>query len=113
MEEGSSVTLPCLSNNDDYFERCWYNGWFNTWKSPKESDILYQQDKDKDVVIGTGSLDMSINKGNFSLSIDPAKLKDNGTYTCYVYTDITWPSSNKKTWDHIELQMYSKYGDLH
>ena len=60
------------------------------------------------VVKDNGTLDMSLNEGNFSLSIDPAKLKDNGTYTCYVYADISrWP--DRKIWDHIELQMYSKY----
>ena len=52
---------------------------------------------------------MSIDEGNFSLFIDPAKLKDNGFYTCYVFTDY-W--IDQKTWDHIELQIYSEYSDL-
>ena len=113
VEEGSFITLPCLSadTHTDFDERVWYEGWFNIWISPKESDMLFQQDKGKDIDIGNGTLDMSINKNNFSMFIDPTKLKDNGTYTCYVYTD-KWGWQDKKTWDHIELQIYSEYGDL-
>ena len=113
VEEGSFVTLPCLSEDkhDEYNERKWYNGWFNKTNSPEESDILFRQHRGGDIVIGNGTLDMSINKDNFSLSIDPAKLKDDGTYTCYVYAYIPlWP--DRKIWDHIELQVYSEYGDL-
>ena len=105
VEEGSFVTLPCLSTKHTYFSQ---RTWYNKGRSTEKSDTLFQQDKGKDTIIDKGSLDMSINKDNFSLSIDPAKLKDNGTYTCCVYTDIPLQPDPKKC-DHIELQMYGKY----
>ena len=105
VEEGSFVTLPCLSTkHTDFSQRT----WSNKERSTEESDTLFQQEKGKDLIIDHGSLDMSINNDNFSLSIDPAKLKDNGTYTCCVYADkLLWPDPKKC--DHIQLQMYGKY----
>ena len=111
-EEGFSVTLPCLSTNekDEYDERSWYNGRFNRKNSPKENDTLFRQDEHGDIIISNGTLGMLIHKDNFSMSIDPAKLEDNGNYTCCVYTEGFW--GDRKTWDQIELQIYSEYGGL-
>ena len=99
--------LPCLSADEDdgYNRRSWYDGWFD--QAPKGHLILFKQNKRGKIVTCNGSPDMTVNKDNFSLVISSAKLTNNKTYTCYVYTN-----RRKKTWDYIDLQIYSEYESI-
>ena len=106
MEEGSFITLPCLSADTyhEYDERNWYDGWFD--EPPMMNETLFRQNEAGDIVIATGSnKGMSINEGNFSLDIRRAKLTDNGTYTCHVKPK----ERGSETWDYLHLKLYSEY----
>ena len=107
VEEGSSFTLPCMSadKDDDYDERNWYDGRFDDDVPANLTKVLFRQNENGSMVIEKGNKrGMSIKTNNFSLGIEGAKLKDNGTYTCHIK-----PKKRNETWDNLDLQLYSEY----